>query len=851
MGVRVFLLAKELNLTTKQIMDVLKESGIEVASHLASVQDDVADALRRKTSGGAAAAPPRRAAGAAEKGASEKAPTVAPKSGGAASGTRPTAPPMPPSVFVPKPAVRPVGPIIVRRPVVTPPRPEPGAMQGRPQRMDRPGSMESAPARGRSDFGGAGRFDAPRRPDGPPSGRMDAPPTANDPDRRRRVRFFPGQTPSYGGGGGGGGGAGSSERRGRHAGSGGRRQERFSDDNADRRGGRPGKGGRRPTMQPLSASASETVIMEKPSAVTVSLPLTLKDLSPVIGVKQSQILQLLMRENVMVHINSSLTEEMLLLIGEKFGVDITVQESAKLESTLDELEAQSDPAEQLVPRPPVVTFLGHVDHGKTSLLDKIRETRVALGEAGGITQHMSAYRVDHNNRHVVFIDTPGHKAFTEMRARGANVTDVVVLVVAADDGPMPQTEEAIQHAQAANVPIVVALNKIDRPAANVARTKQQLTALGLTPPEWGGNTEMVEVSALTGQGIDALLEVLTLETEILELKANPNRAAIGTILDAKATTGRGIVTTALIQNGTLRPGDTVLCGAAWGRVRTLQSTTGVVLEAAGPATPIELTGLDSIPEAGDRLYSVEQERARTIADERKRKVREAERAIRSHVTLENLMSHLSKSTTKEVKVIVKVDVNGSKEVVRDQIQSLSTDEVRFRILLAGVGEISESDVTLADASDALIIGFHVVANERARSLAKEKNVEIRTYQVLYQLGDDMHQALEGLLSPELSEEIMATVEIRQVFKSSKLGNIAGCMVKSGAIRRDNPVRLIRDGSIVYQGKLASLKRGKDDASDVKEGFECGLVITDYDDIKVGDVVESFRIVKKARKLGNA
>ncbi|MEM7168507.1 MAG: translation initiation factor IF-2, partial [Planctomycetota bacterium] len=478
------------------------------------------------------------------------------------------------------------------------------------------------------------------------------------------------------------------------------------------------------------------------------------------------------------------------------------------------------------------------------------KTRVQMGEHGGITQHLSAYRVDSGDKHVVFIDTPGHKAFTEMRARGANITDVAVLVVAADDGVMPQTQEAIQHAQAANISIVVAINKIDKANANVMRTKQQLAEIGLSPPDWGGSTEMVEVSALTDLGIDDLLELLTLETEILELRANPDKEGIGTVLDARATQGLGNVATVLIQEGTLRPGDHVICGSAQGKVRMLQTTTGIPLEAAGPSTPVELTGLDELPEAGDRLYALSDvSKIKAIAEDRKRQRRALDRARRrQHITLEGLSEFLAKSKIKEVNLIVKADVKGSLEVLRKQLTDLSTEEVGIRIIGEGIGAITESDVLLADASNAVVIGFGVAANDRARRQAEESNVEIRTYQVIYQIIEEMKLSLEGLLDPELYEEAQATVEVQEVFTSSRLGKIAGCIVRSGVFRREDPVRLAREGKIIYEGKLDSLKRFKDDTKEVKEGFECGCRIAGYSDIKVGDSIESYKILKKARTL---
>lgn len=584
----------------------------------------------------------------------------------------------------------------------------------------------------------------------------------------------------------------------------------------------------------------------------MTLPLTLKDLSFAIGVKQPMLIRELMAQQILVTANQTMTQEMLDLISEKFSVKIEAKEQEAIDSELEEIETAKDAAEDLIPRAPVVTLLGHVDHGKTSLLDKIRETRVQMGESGGITQHLSAYRVDHGKQHVVFIDTPGHKAFTEMRARGANVTDVAVLVVAADDGVMPQTMEAIQHARAAEVPIVVAINKVDKDNANVMKTKEQLAKEGLSPPDWGGNTEMVEVSAITDQGIDELLDILTLETEILELTANPEKHAIGTTLDAKQAPGRGKIITVLVTDGTLRKGDSVICGSASGKIRTLQTTTGIPLEFAGPATPVEISGLDDLPEAGDRLYALpDANKVKSIAEDRKREKRAIERAKRVHVTLDNIYESIERGKTKEINLIVKADVKGSLEVLRKQLLDLATDEVGIKIIGDGIGEISESDVLLADASDAIILGFHVSANERARRSSEAKGVEIRTYQVIYQLLEEIKLSLEGLLDPELYEEVQGSVEVQKLYKSSRLGNIAGCIVKSGTFRRDDKVRLIREGKIIYTGELDSLKRFKDDAKEVKEGFECGCRIAKYNDLKEGDIIESFKILKKARTLADS
>ncbi|MCI0650725.1 MAG: translation initiation factor IF-2 [Planctomycetes bacterium] len=867
MSVRVHTLAKELKLSSKELMDMLRlRHGIDLKNHLSAIEDEVATKLRREArtpvkdavkSAAAAAStkPSAPAVAAAAPAAPPPAPAAAAPAArkvGTQAGNGAASLPKPPPKPLPKPppmalkSVLPVRkqPIIIRpkppeqRPLVRPAPPGSRPPLGdrsssdrsvrtsfpervphpdRPPRPERP-AFSPPPRIERRPFGGGG--DAPPPTLGRDAGR------GVDRGRRRKVRIFPGKDES-----------GLPLERGRrtaHTGKSARKRER-----------QQGVEELTPLVRPAAPA-------DRPAEVAVKLPITLKDLSPVIGVKQNLILATLMKDGILVNVNTHLSDDMLNLISEKFAVKITVSADVQIESAIAEIEARKDAPESLQARAPVVTFLGHVDHGKTSLLDKIRQTRVAAGEAGGITQHMSAYRVDHGKSHVVFIDTPGHRAFTEMRARGANVTDVVVLVVAADDGVMPQTEEAIQHANAATVPIVVALNKIDKPNANPARVKDQLAQIGLAPPEWGGKTEIVEVSARTSQGIDALLELLTLETEILELRSNPDRLAVGTVLDAKNTTGRGIVATVLVQHGTLRKGDPILCGSAWGRVRHLQSTMRQPIDSAGPSTPVEITGLDEVPGAGDKLYAFAAiDTPKEIAAERKRRAREAERAQRTHVTLEKLFDHIAKGKTKEVKLILKADAKGSLLPLEKELQELATPEVGIRILLHAVGEITEEDVFLADASDAIILGFHVIPNERARSLAETKSVEIRTYQVIYEAKDDIQRALEGMLEPELLEESQGMVEIRTLFKSTKLGNIAGCFVRSGIVRRDDPIRLLRNGALIHQGHLSSLKRFKDDAKEVREGLECGLRIQGFDEILEGDIVESYRIVKKARTLASS
>jgi translation initiation factor IF-2 len=597
-------------------------------------------------------------------------------------------------------------------------------------------------------------------------------------------------------------------------------------------------------------------VLEKPitiekKEVEVGLPITLKEFSQVVGIKLNIIIKKLLEKSIIANINSRLDEKVILLIGKEFGLQVRIKKPKPLEEEIVDLELkEQDKKEDLIPRAPVVVFLGHVDHGKTSLLDRIRKTKVAQTEAGGITQHIGAYKVIlDSNKSVVFLDTPGHEAFTAMRARGTKITDVAVLVVAADDGVMPQTEEAINHAHAAGVPIVVAINKIDKKTANPNRVKHQLAQLGLVPEDWGGNTVFVEVSALTGANVEHLVEMLSLEAELLELKANPKRQASGIVIEAKKLEGRGIVATLLVQNGTLRRGDAILCGQAFGRVKTIHDDRGRVLLDAPPSTPVEISGLDCFPEAGDRFVAVKNlELAKALAEERKTKLRDALLGERSHVSLENLFEHIESGKIKEIKVILKADVKGSIEVIRESLKNLSTEKIKIRFMHAGVGNINESDVLLADVSDALILGFSVLVEERAKVLAKEKGVDIKLYDVIYEAIDEMKLALEGMLEPEKIEVKIGRCVVKEVFKISKIGNIAGCLVTDGKIERSSLVRVIRDGKNIHNdGKLSSLKRFKDDVSDVNAGLECGLKISGFENIIPGDIIEAYRMEDGVKK----
>jgi translation initiation factor IF-2 len=582
--------------------------------------------------------------------------------------------------------------------------------------------------------------------------------------------------------------------------------------------------------------------------VGIEDPITVKSLSAATGVKTSDIQKKLMMQGLNAAINQTLDAETATAIALEFGIDLHVIEQETLEEILfKEMEASRDidPAKQ-VRRPAVVTILGHVDHGKTSLLDKIRTANVAAGESGGITQHTAAWVVeveggDGTKKKVTFIDTPGHQAFTSMRARGANMTDVVVLVVAAVEGVMPQTVESINHARAAGVPIVVALNKIDRPDANPDMVLGQLAQQQLNPVEWGGDTEVIRTSAVTGQGIKELIEILDYQAELLDLKADPTAPARGTVIESRVDPGLGSVATVLIQDGTLHTGDVGLSGPGYGRIRSLINDRGEQIAEAGPATPVIVSGLSVLPNAGDKFYVLEDnERARAIAEERETMTRQNQLSQASKVTLDNLFATMKAGDIKTINLIIKGDVQGSVETLAKTVTDQNTDEVRIRVIHSAVGGITESDVELADASDAVIIGFHVVPDESARAMAEQRHVEIRLYRVIYEIFDDLKKALSGLLEPEVREKLHGHVEIRQVFKVSKIGNIAGCFVTDGHIQRGSKMRLIRDGRIITEDlAIETLRRLKDDVKEVKAGLECGIKLAGYDDIKIGDRLEAY------------
>ena len=592
------------------------------------------------------------------------------------------------------------------------------------------------------------------------------------------------------------------------------------------------------------SAPTEPIVRE----VTIPETITVGDLAHKMSVKAAEVIKALMKMGTMVTINQVLDQDTAMIIVEELG---HVAKRAKLDEPDAFLAEEQRGTEEirLEPRPPVVTVMGHVDHGKTSLLDYIRRTRVASGEAGGITQHIGAYHVDTPRGMVTFLDTPGHEAFTAMRARGAKVTDIVILVVAADDGVMPQTIEAIHHAKAAKVPIVVALNKIDKPEANPDRIKQELAGQEVVPEEWGGETMFVEVSAKTGQGIDSLLERLLLQAEVLELKAAREAPAKGIVIESRLDKGRGPVATMLVQSGTLKRGEIVLAGAVFGRVRAMQDENGRAIEQAGPSLPVEILGLSDVPVAGSEVIVLGDERkAREIALFRQGKFRDVKLARQQATNLANMFEQMGEGQAKTLTLIIKADVQGSYEGLSHALTKLSTDEVKVNIVHAAVGGITESDVNLALASKAVVVGFNTRADVAARKLAETSGVDIRYYNIIYDAVDEVKAALSGMLSPEKKENVLGLVEIRQIFKISSVGTVAGCYVTEGLIRRNARVRLLRDNVVIHDGELDSLKRFKDDAREVKAGFECGLSLKNYDDLKTGDQLEVYEVVEVARTL---
>ena len=611
---------------------------------------------------------------------------------------------------------------------------------------------------------------------------------------------------------------------------------------ARRRGGRRKKLSDEPNQHGFE-QPTEKIIYD----VNVPENITVGDLAQQMAVKAGAVIKELMSLGVMANINQMLDQDTATLVVEELGHRVVLKSAEEVEERLEETRTNQEGTPE--PRAPVVTVMGHVDHGKTSLLDYIRESRVASGEAGGITQHIGAYHVKTGKGMITFLDTPGHAAFTAMRARGAKSTDIVILVVAADDGVMPQTEEAVQHARAAGVPIVVAVNKMDKEGADPERVKTELAAKEVIPEDWGGDTQFIPVSAHTGEGIDELLESLLLQSELLELTAPADVPASGIVIESRLDKGRGAVASLLIQQGTLKQGDIVLAGLQYGRVRAMLDENGEQIQEAGPSIPVEVLGLDGTPDAGDPMVAVESEKkAREVADFRQEKMRSSKLARQQAAKLDNMFETMTAGSVETLNLIIKADVRGSFEALQGALADLGNEEVKVNIVSGGVGGISETDISLAMTSSAIIIGFNTRADSKARATAENEGVEIRYYNVIYDLIDDVRAALSGMLSPEMREEIVGIAEVRDTFRSPKFGQVAGCMVIEGTIYRSKPIRVLRDNVVIYEGELESLRRFKDDANEVRNGTECGIGVKNYTDVKVGDLIEVFDVNEIARSL---
>lgn len=583
-------------------------------------------------------------------------------------------------------------------------------------------------------------------------------------------------------------------------------------------------------------SAQENVVLYKEG-------MTVSDLANELDVSATELVKKLIGLGLMLSVNQAVDYDAAELICEEYKKVLKKEETQDV-TNFDSYEIVDD-EKDLVKRPPIVTIMGHVDHGKTTLLDYIRNSHVVDGEFGGITQHIGAYQIEYNGEKVTFIDTPGHAAFTEMRARGASVTDIVIIIVAADDGVMPQTKEAVDHALSANVPIVVAVNKIDKPDANIERIYTEMAAINITPESWGGNIPFINISAKTGEGVDKLLETILAISEVSELKANPNRYAVGSVIESKIDKKVGGIASLLIMNGTLRIGDPIVVGTGYGKVRTMKSDSGKSIVEAGPATPVEITGLSENPSAGDKFMAFETEtEAKSVAEKRSIAARE-NKFKKQTLTLDDLFARID-AGQKEINVVLKADVRGSEEAVKNSLEKIDVEGVKVKVIRSGIGAITESDVVLANASDAIIIGFNVVPSNTAKEVAKEYSVDIRLYTIIYKAIEEMELAMKGMLDPEFEEKVIGTAEIRKIFKFSKIGNIAGCYITDGIAKNNASARIIRDGAVIYNGKIASIQREKDTVKEVKKGFECGITLENFSDIKEGDIIEMFELVEVKR-----
>jgi translation initiation factor IF-2 len=835
-NIRINELARELEVKAKVILEYLPELGVtEKKTHSSSIEEELANKVRKHFRQLAEAEAAAEADAAAKKAAAEaaaKAPKVRPAAKPAPPATvvkpaPPAAPRPPAAVPAPKPAPHPPARPAVPAAPAQPPAPAqavPAAKQ--PARPAPPAAKPvrsvTTPARQPAKPGTPAR-PAQRppvaRPVAQPAARSAAPVPEKLPPKAEPGKPIYTRKPA----------------RGRPL-----IEKRFEE--GERKlhpvRARPGVAERRGAR----TAAPPPPVVREPREVTITEGITVRELAEKLDVRAKDLLKVLLDKGIFASINQALDTQTATTLAEAFNGIVKV---VSFEEEVAQEIVREEKPENLQPRAPVVTVMGHVDHGKTSLLDAIRETNVVAGEAGGITQHIGAYQVEVNGRKVVFIDTPGHEAFTRMRARGAKVTDVVVLVVAADDGVKPQTLEAIDHARAANVPIVVAINKVDKPEAQPERVKRQLADHGLMPEEWGGDTVMVEVSAKQKKNLDRLLEMILLVGDLRELKANPDAPATGTVLESRVDKGRGPVATVLVQNGTLRVGDAFICGAVYGKVRALFDDRGQSVKEAGPSTPVEVLGLQGLPEAGDQFQVADEAKARHIVEYRQAKRREASlaRMAGPRVTLDQLHEQLKAGEVKELPIVIKADVQGSVEVLSEMLPKLSTDQVKIKIVHAGVGAVAETDVLLASASNAIIIAFNVRPDRKAAELAQRENVDIRTHSVIYEVSDEIKKAMAGLLEPVVRETYLGRAEVRDTFRIKGVGTVAGCYVLDGTVRRDADVRVLRDGVVVYTGRASSLKRFKDDVNEVRAGFECGIGIANFNDVKVGDVLEFFRVEK--------
>jgi len=884
--IRVSNLAEKLGVDARETLARLKEIGVDAKSSASLVEEDAVKKLltpqpkessastdevrvttniirrRAKAAPAAAAeeAPPVVAAVEPEKKA-EPAPAPAPKAPVVEPPAPEVVPHEAPAPVPPKAAV--VEPFVPEKPKAPPEPVKAGPNQARILgRMEIPGVTTRPTRVVTRETPPTPRTSTPR-PNSDSAPRSGAPAAAPAPDqdrsRMKQVQLAP-AAPSAGdsrrpggkkdGPGHGGADAGKGKKGGAAAGKGKKEQPRKHEILEKRERtfdpvykGSKKKGGRERVVETRKTEITVPKAIKR--IIRISESISVGELAKRMGIKANDLIKSLMKMGMMVTINHPLDFDTAVILASEYGYEV---ENVAVD--LDEiLESTPDAPETLVKRPPVVTIMGHVDHGKTSLLDAIREANVIAGEAGGITQHIGAYDVELNGRKITFLDTPGHEAFTAMRARGAKVTDIVILVVAADDGVMPQTREAINHSKAAEVPIIVAINKIDKPDAKPERVKQELMEFGLVASEWGGDATMVEVSAKKRLNLEELLEMILLQADVMELKANPDKLAKGTIVEAKLDKGRGPVATVLVQEGTLRAGDYCVVGIHSGRVRAMQNERGEKVLEAGPSKPVELVGLSGVPDAGDVFVAMKDEKqAKEIATLRQIKLREVEMAKHTKLSLEDLYRKIQSGEVKDLNVIVKGDVQGSVEAVGESLRKLSTDAVRLNVLHSAVGAITETDVNLAAASNAIIIGFNVRPEVKAQGLAEKEGVDIRLYNIIYDAVEDVKKAMEGLLSPTFKEKYLGRSEVRELFSVPKIGTVAGCNVQDGKMLRNAQVRLLRDNVVIYEGKMSSLRRFKDDVKDVASGYECGIGLENYNDLKVGDIIEAFEMEKIAGKL---